>query len=201
MGAMAVTVPDGAAALLAGGALALLPTDTVYGIACAAPDEDACRRMYALKARPPGQATAVMLGSVDALVACVDGVGEAAQAVCRALLPGPYTLVVPNPAAAFPHLCGETPDRIGVRVPQLDPGVAGLSDACGGIAITSANERGGPDPARLEEVPASLRSAAAFAVDAGQLHGVPSTVIDIAGRRPRVLREGPGLARALEVLG
>src|SRR5262249_27351792 len=150
--------------------------------------------------RPPGQATAVMLGSVDALLACVAGVGEAAEAACRALLPGPYTLVVPNPAAAFAHLCGETPDRIGVRVPDLDPAVARLADARRGTAITSANERGDPDPARLDDVPESLRSAAAFAVDAGGLHGVPSTVIDIAGERPQVLREGPGLVRALEVL-
>ena len=63
MGAVAVTVPADAARLLAGGGLALLPTDTVYGIACAAADVDACRRLYALKQRPATQATAAVLGS------------------------------------------------------------------------------------------------------------------------------------------
>jgi L-threonylcarbamoyladenylate synthase len=204
MGAMAIdgrpAVPGDAADVLSGGGLAVLPTDTVYGIACAAADADACRRIYALKARPPAQATAVMLGSVDCLLARLPGMGETAAAACRALLPGPYTLVVPNPAGEFAYLCGDAADRIGVRVPVLDPVVAHLADACGGIAITSANERGGPDPARLDDVPSSLRSAAAFEVDGGPLHGVASTVIDVAGDRPLVLREGPGLARALELL-
>ena len=197
---MALAVPDGAAAALAGGALALLPTDTVYGIGCAAADEDACRRMYALKQRPQDQATAVMWGSVERLLERLPEVGERAAAACRDLLPGPYTLVVPNPAGAYAHVCGEAADRIGVRVPVLDDAVAALADAAGGIAISSANERGGPDPAVLADVPESLRAAVGFEVDAGTLDGVPSTVVDIAGPEPRVLREGPGLARALEVL-
>ena len=69
------------------------------------------------------------------------------------LLPGPLTLIVPNPAGRFAHLCGAAPDRIGVRVPDLERAVAGLADAVGGLMISSANERGGRDPARLDQVP------------------------------------------------
>ncbi|HEV8156080.1 MAG TPA: Sua5/YciO/YrdC/YwlC family protein [Gaiellales bacterium] len=197
---MAVTVPAGAAPLLAGGGLALLPTDTVYGIACAAADVDACRRLYALKQRPATQATAAVLGSVPALLELLPEMGSRAFAACRVLLPGPYTLVVPNPAGRLAHLCGDAPDRIGLRVPLLDSGVADLADEAGGLLMTSANLRGGPDPSLLGQVPKQLREAAAFEVDGGQLDGVPSTVIDVTGPQPRVLRDGPGLERALELL-
>ena len=92
VGAVAVTVPPDAARLLAGGGLALLPTDTVYGIACAAADVDACARLYALKQRPATQATAAVLGSLPALLELLPEMGAGAAAACRVLLPGPYTL-------------------------------------------------------------------------------------------------------------
>ena len=65
-----------------------------------------------------------------------------AGALCRRVLPGPVTLIVPNPGRRFAHLCGATPERIGVRVPVLAADVAGLADAVGGLALTSANLRG-----------------------------------------------------------
>jgi len=197
---VAVIVPPDAARLLAGGGLALLPTDTVYGIACAAADVDACARLYALKQRPATQATAAVTGSVPALLELLPEMGARATAACRALLPGPYTLIVPNPAGRLAHLCGDAPERIGLRVPLLDPGVADLADGAGGLLMTSANLRGCPDPARLEQVPEQLRAATAFEVDGGPLGGVPSSVIDVTAPEPRVLREGPGLERALELL-
>ena len=200
MGAVAVIVPADAARLLAGGGLALLPTDTVYGIACAAADVDACGRLYALKQRPATQATAAVLGSVPAAAGAAAGDGRAG----RRRLPGaaarPLHLIVPNPAGRLAHLCGDAPERIGLRVPLLDPGVADLADGAGGLLMTSANLRGGPDPSRLDQVPEQLRAAAAFEVDGAPLGGVPSSVIDVTGPEPRVLREGPGLERALELL-
>jgi L-threonylcarbamoyladenylate synthase len=200
VGVVAVALPADASRLLAGGGLALLPTDTVYGIACAATDVDACARLYALKQRPATQATAAVLGSLPALLELLPEMDPRATAACRALLPGPYTLIVPNPDGRLAHLCGDAPQRIGLRVPLLDPDVAGLADGAGGLLMTSANLRGRPDPSRLDQVPAPLREAAAFEVDGGPLDGVPSTVIDVTGREPHVLREGPGLERALELL-
>jgi tRNA A37 threonylcarbamoyladenosine synthetase subunit TsaC/SUA5/YrdC len=141
-----------------------------------------------------------VLGSVPALLELLPEMGSRASAACRVLLPGPYTLIVPNPAGRLAHLCGDAPDRIGLRVPLLDSGVADLADEAGGLLMTSANLRGGPDPSRLDQVPKQLCEAAVFEVDGGQLDGVPSTVIDVTGPQPRVLRDGPGLERALELL-
>jgi L-threonylcarbamoyladenylate synthase len=178
--------------LLRDGGLAVVPTDTVYGVGCAAFRRDACERLYALKERPPGQATALVLGSVDELIENVlpELLGRAG-ALCRRALPGPLTLVVPNPGRRFPYLCGGTPERIGVRVPELAEGVAQLADAVGGLALTSANARGGPAPRRLDEVPPEILEACSLVVDGGELAGTASTVVDVTGPEVRVLREGP----------
>jgi L-threonylcarbamoyladenylate synthase len=99
---------------------------------------------------------------------------------------------VPNPGGRFAYLCGSTPDRIGVRVPELAPDIAELADAVGGLAMTSANRRGERPPGRLSDVPEELRAVAAVVVDGGTLPGVASTVVDITGPKPVVIRPGPG---------
>jgi tRNA threonylcarbamoyl adenosine modification protein (Sua5/YciO/YrdC/YwlC family) len=185
---------------LRSGALAILPTDTVYGIGCAAGDRDACARLYACKARPAGQPTALVLGSVDGLLRALPELDEGLAARCRRVLPGAVTLVVPNRGRRFAHLCGTTPERIGVRVPVLVPAVAALADAVGGVALTSANLRGEQPPARLADVPGELRRLCAVEIDGGELAGMPSSVIDVAGPEPAVIRSGPDADSLVAVL-
>jgi L-threonylcarbamoyladenylate synthase len=174
------------AALLAG-RQALLPTDTVYGLVSTA-DEDAVARLYELKGRKPEQPTALLAASIDALVTCVPELAEHRPLLDR-VLPGPYTLVLPNPGRRYAWLAGSRPDALGVRVPALTARAAAVLDAVGCVAATSANDPGGPDPLRLADVPERLR-AACPALDEGPLGGVPSTVVDLTGSEPRVLREG-----------
>lgn len=195
-----MAVSDNEAALRAGG-LAIVPTDTVYGIGCAASHREACRRLYAAKSRPRDQPTAVVLGSVQHLLENVlpELLGRVGV-LCRRVLPGPLTLVVPNPGGRFPHLCGDTPDRIGVRVPQLPAAVSELADAVGGLALTSANLRGEPAPARLDDVPAELRALVAVEIDGGAVGGTPSSVIDVTGPEPVLLRRGPDADSAIALL-
>jgi L-threonylcarbamoyladenylate synthase len=197
---VALVARDAEARLREGG-LAIMPTDTVYGLAAAAYLRPACEQLYQLKERPADQATAIMLGSVDNLLQNVlpELMGRAGV-LCRAAFPGPWTLIVPNPGRRFAHVCGSTPDRIGVRVPQLHPEVAALADAVGGVCISSANLRGGEAPATLGAVPQELRSQAAVEIDGGKLPGTPSAVVDVTGPTPTVLRDGPGVAELLERL-
>jgi L-threonylcarbamoyladenylate synthase len=164
----------------------LLPTDTVYGLASAT-DEAAATRLYALKGRARQQPTAIVAAAVDALL---EALPELPEEPLRALLPGPYTLVLANPAGRLPWLTGGEAGPIGVRVPDLPDAAREVIAAFGLVLATSANEPGGPSPASLDEVPARLRSACAAEVDAGRLPGTPSTVVDLSGDEPRVLREG-----------
>jgi L-threonylcarbamoyladenylate synthase len=201
-----VSSPERAIEAIRGGELVVLPTDTVYGLACSPYREEPVRALSVLKGRSPGQPIALVAASVDWLLECVPELRGRAAVAARALLPGPYTLVLPNPAFRFPWLAGARGDTIGVRVPDVRGPGAELLRAVGAVAATSANLHGGQDPRRLEDVPGELLRAVAVAVDGGELPGSPSTVVDLTGPGPTVLREGAvaaadALARVQAVLG
>ena len=179
----------GAVEALRAGRAVILPTDTVYGL-CALPEhEDA---LYELKARDSSKPVARLAADIDALLQALPHLD---RRVLEALLPGPYTLVVPAADGG----------TVGVRVPDLPPAAAEVVRAVGVVAATSANASGGRDPRRVEDVPEAIRAACGAVVDAGELPGTPSTVLDVTGPEPRVLREGAvpaaeAIARAVSAL-
>lgn len=181
---------DAAAAAIGAGRLAIVPTDTVYGLATTPYSEAPVRRLYRAKGRDEIQPTALVAADLDTLLECVPELRGKSGVIARALLPGPYTLVLPNPARRFRWLTGSRPTTIGVRVPAAEgPGAAVLAQV-GAMVATSANLPGGPDPRRLEDVPEELRAAVDAVLDGGELPGTPSTVIDLTGPEPVVVREG-----------
>lgn len=196
---------DEAIEAIRAGKVVILPTDTVYGL-CATPyREGPVVQLSRLKGRDASQPIALLASDIDMLFECVPELRGRAGTIARALLPGPYTLVLANPARRYRWLSGARPDTIGVRVPELPPESARVMQAVGAIAATSANTAGGADPSRVEEIPEDLRSACAAIVDAGTLPGAASTVIDFSGDEPIVLREGAAsadtaIARALAAL-
>jgi L-threonylcarbamoyladenylate synthase len=168
----------------------VLPTDTVYGL-CANPYRpDPVERAYKLKGRNATQPSALLAADVDMLLECVPELRGRVGAMLRALLPGPLTLVVPNPARRYRWLTGANQEAIGVRVPDLPPLAASVLGRVGAVMATSANLAGGADPRRVEDVPAEIVTGCAAIVDGGELPGRPSTVLDLTGSEPRVLREG-----------
>jgi len=193
-------VTDAAAALRAGEPV-ILPTDTVYGLCAAAHDPAPTERLYRLKGRDPAQPSALLAADLDTLLDCIPELRGRAEQVARALLPGAYTLVLPNPARRFPWLTGSSPDAIGVRVALLPDATAQVLAQVSAVVATSANRPGEPEPRRIEDVPLEFRNAAGAVVDAGELPGRSSTVIDFTGAEPQVLREGAGsVAEALNAL-
>jgi L-threonylcarbamoyladenylate synthase len=168
----------------------LFPTDTVYGLVASADREEYASRLYRLKRRPQAQPSALLAPDVETLLACVPELRGRSEAIVRALLPGPYTLVLSNPACRYPWLNGERADVIGVRVPDLPAAAKRVLASVGSVLATSANEPGGPSPSTLDEVPDRIRGAVAAELDLGPLPGTPSTVIDFTGPEPIVLRNG-----------
>ncbi len=183
------------------GKVIVLPTDTVYGLAVAPYREEPARKLFELKGRENQQAIALVVADVEMLFECVPELRGRSGTIARELLPGPYTLIFPNPAQRYPWLTGSRPDTIGVRVPVLEGYGKQVLDRVGAVAATSANVHGGPDPQTVAEIPQEILNGVAEVVDAGELPGVPSTVIDFTGERPVVLREGAGdVERALAAL-
>jgi L-threonylcarbamoyladenylate synthase len=196
---------DAVAAIRAGKPV-ILPTDTVYGLCADGYREAPARRLARLKGRAESIPIALLAADLDAVLDAVPELRGRVAVAARALLPGPYTLVLPNPGRRFRWLTGDRPEAIGIRVPELPPEARAVVERIGVVAATSANLHGGRDPRTIGEVPGELRDAAGAVVDGGQLPGTPSTVIALTDATPVLLREGavPGeeaLARVAAALG
>jgi L-threonylcarbamoyladenylate synthase len=181
---------DTAISALRAGQTVILPTDTVYGLCVDAYHEAPIRRLLRQKKRPREIPVALVACDLEVILDAVPELRGRAAVLARALLPGPYTLVLPNPARRYRWLTGTRPDTIGVRVPDLPAETKEVLDSFGAVAATSANIHGGPDPASVGDIPESVLRAAAAVIDAGPLPGTPSTVLDLTGPEPQILREG-----------
>jgi L-threonylcarbamoyladenylate synthase len=179
-----------------GGGVAVFPADTVYGLACDPLDVDAVVRLYALKRRRPDKPAATMWFDRERALAALPHLGPRTRSACERLLPGPVTLLLPDPAGSEAAL--------GVRVPVV-PLLAGVPCA---VLQSSANHAGGADPRTVEDVPADIRAGADLVLDAGPLPGTPSTVVDLrgyeSGGRWALVRAGalaePEVAKALGIV-
>ena len=180
-----MTAEPSLSAVVARGGVAVFAADTVYGLCADAQNAAAVERLLMLKRRPPGKPAALAFCSPEAALAALPELGERTRAALCALLPGPLTLLLPNPAGRFPLAGGEL---LGVRV--IDVGL----EPDRPVVQTSANLAGGPEPRTVEEVPAQIRDAVDLVLDRGELPGTPSTVVDLgaleATGRWRIVREG-----------
>ena len=159
---------------VAEGGVALFPADTLYGLACDPSNGAAIDRIHALKGREDAKPSAVMFFAPLAMRELLSALGPRTREAIGALLPGPVTLVVDNPEHRYPLACREDPRRLGLRL--IKGPLAGARCA---IFQTSANFSGRPAPSRFDDVDAAISARADLAIDGGQLHGEPSTVVDL----------------------
>lgn len=176
-----------AVAVLRSGEAVVLPTDTVYGLAVLPTMPDAVDRLFALKGRPADLPVAVLVAKGEQAVALAHMPGPARRLADR-FWPGPLTLVLPRrPGVDLP--LGEPADTIGVRWPDHRL-ITALAAEVGPLATTSANRSGSPTPATAAEAAAALDGAVGLVLDGGPCAGVASTVVDLSGPEPVILREG-----------
>ena len=179
---------------IAVGGVAVCPADTVYGLACEPDSKEAVQRLYMLKHRRPDKPAAVMFFALDLALAALPELAARTTAALHALLPGPVTVLLPNPAGRFPLACAYDLGTLGLRVPAWPPALAALGDVRWPVLLSSANAAGGSDARRLEDVPESMRAHADLVLDGGELPGTPSTVVDLrsfeADGQWSVAREG-----------
>jgi L-threonylcarbamoyladenylate synthase len=177
-------VIDKVVAAIRAGDPVVLPTDTVYGLCADAFREQPVRRLYEVKGRKELQPTALIAAEPEVLTEAIPELRG------RPFLRGPYTLILPNPARRFPWLTGERPETIGIRLPAFSADVAAVFQQVGAVAATSANRPGEQDPRAVDDIPEEIRAACGAVLDVGPLPGTPSTVVDLTGPEPAVLREG-----------
>ena len=185
---------------LSGGGVAIVPTDTVYGIAAALDTPAGVAALYALKGRPRSQPCQVLVYTAELLDEAVEPLDPVTTAAVRAVLPGRVTCIVPDPAGRYRSAGGARVGSVGLRAPSMDPPV----ELDVPLIATSANDPGEPDPVSVQDVPDRIRGAVGAILDLGPLSGRASTVVDLtsvgAGGAARVLREGDDVQDVLQRL-
>ena len=200
---------DTAARILRSGGLVAVPTETVYGLAGNALDEQAVRRIYEVKGRPEVKALSMMVPDADALERwCVD-VPRCAHALARRFWPGPLTIVLRS-GDAVPVLTRAGGETVGLRCPDHPLTLALLREAGVPLAAPSANPSGAPSPKTADEVLAYFDGSIDAVLDGGRCGiGRESTIVDLSAPPYRILRQGAlpaaevldALREALTVIG
>lgn len=174
---------------LRGGGIIAIPTDTVYGIAALPASGAGVEKLFLAKGRPPDKGIPVLIADAG-LLPRVARVTPEAEKLVRAFWPGGLTLVLRR-AEGFESAALVGGDTVAVRMPDHPVALAVLAAAGGVLAVTSANRSGGASPVAPGDVLAELGAMVDSMVDAGCCPGgVESTVLDLTGPEPLVLRAG-----------
>lgn len=175
--------------ILKRGGLVAVPTETVYGLAAIGTDAEAVSEIYRVKGRPPEKPISLLVDGTDAFGLCED-VPESAYMLADKFWPGPLTIVLKR-TPAVPDIVAAGGQTVGLRCPR-HPVALGIIRAAGvPLAAPSANISGKTSPKNAADVMAALGGRIDAVVDGGQCDvGIESTIVDLTGPTPRILRQG-----------
>jgi tRNA threonylcarbamoyl adenosine modification protein (Sua5/YciO/YrdC/YwlC family) len=190
-----------AASMLRTSRLVVFPTDTVYGIGCDAFDAVGVRGLFDAKGRGRNMPLSVLVGSWSTVDGLVLSVPQQARDLIQAFWPGGLSIVLPH-APSLAWDLGDTRGTVMIRMP-LHPVVLELLREVGPIAQSSANISGRPPATTVDEAQEQLGSSVSVYLDGGPSgEAVPSSIVDLTGESPRMLREGAVTrAEVTEVIG
>ena len=181
---------DDAVRVLRNGGVAAIPTDTVYGLAAVFDDEEAVDRVFRIKSRPSGLAVPLLLDDASSVERYVSDAPGSFRALAKTFWPGPLTIVMRKSHLVSDKLTAGR-DTVGLRVPDhwLPRYISESLEKA--ITGTSANLSGSPSLTTAQEVEAQLGDAVDLVIDGGAACGTTaSTVVDLSGNTPTILREG-----------
>lgn len=190
-----------AVAILRAGGLVSFPTDTVYGVGARACDAVAVSRLYEVKLRPLDKAIPLLVSSLDDLQPdrgwTSAGLSPAGRRLAEHYWPGPLTLVVPR-GPGVSDVVAAGGESVAVRIPDHPLVLSLLESLAEPLATTSANLSGQPSPLTAGEVMAQLAGRVDLVLDGGPCPGgLASTVVDISGQAPQIVRHGPITEQAI----
>ena len=191
-----------ATAILRHGGLVAFPTETVYGLGADAENPDAVARIFAAKGRPANHPVIVHIGHADLLEHWAADIPSSAMLLAQSFWPGPLTLILKRNAHVLDAVTGGQ-DTVGLRMPDHPVALALLSAFGGGVAAPSANRFGRISPTTALHVLDELGETVDCILDGGPCRvGIESTILDLSGTHPQLLRPGAISAAAIEsVLG
>ena len=187
-----------AARILRGGGLVAFPTETVYGLGANALDEEAARRIYAAKGRPSDNPLIAHIADEEGLAPLTAEIPDMARRLMKAFWPGPLTMIFKK-SPAVPYSTTGGLDTVAVRMPSDEAARRLIRTAGIPIAAPSANTSGRPSPTTAEHVAQDMTGRIEMILDGGPVGiGVESTIVDVSGPQPVLLRPGAVTMEMLE---
>lgn len=181
--------------ILKNGGIVLYPTDTLYGLGVNAFNEEAIKRLYRLKRRPPDKPISIYLHDTK-WIGKVAHLNPKVERIIKKLLPGPFTIILKK-RDRVPQILTGGSEKIGIRIPDNIIS-RGLSKEFP-ITSTSANISGMKTHNNIKDIIQQIGEVN-LAIDAGPLKGGPSTVIDLTTDPPKILRKGAGIEKIKKIM-
>jgi L-threonylcarbamoyladenylate synthase len=181
---------DRAIEILKAGGIVAFPTDTVYGLGGDAFNSEVAERIYSVKQRPRSLPLPILLSDSTQVAAVVDFTPEIARFLMKRFWPGGLTLVLPR-GASLPEIISAGSDKVAIRIPNHVVPLTIIHSLGAPIIGTSANISDKPSPVTAQEVEQQLGSKIDLIIDTGRCTGgLESTVVDVTGETPVILRQG-----------
>lgn len=181
---------NAAGKIIRDGGLVAFPTETVYGLGADALNEQAAAKIYAAKGRPSDNPLIVHIAKIEDLYKIAENVPKKARILAEKFWPGPLTMIFPKKSCVPDGTTGGL-ETVAVRMPKDDVALALIEAGGGFIAAPSANTSGRPSPTRAEHVAEDMNGKIQMILDGGEVGiGVESTIVDMSGEIPMVLRPG-----------
>ncbi len=180
------------------GGLVVLPTDTVYALTCVFDNDQAIERLYSVKGIAPAKRLSVLVGDIAAAAHLTRGIANPVFRTMRRVLPGPYTFIF-QAGSTVPRVMLRKRRTVGIRIPDCPITLAILAEL--GTPLLATSVRNAEDEWLLDPVAIEgrLRGHVDLVVDGGLLAAEPSTVVDLTGEAPVLVRAGKGDVAALEL--
>jgi tRNA threonylcarbamoyl adenosine modification protein (Sua5/YciO/YrdC/YwlC family) len=189
-----------AAQVLRGGGIVVMPTDTVYGLTCGITHHDAIRRIYKLKDMDPKKPLSVLVSDMSMVGRFAKGVSTPAYRLLKRVLPGPYTFIF-EASPEVPKIMLRKRRTIGIRMPDNPIALALLEEMGEPLLSSSIRDPEHEFVNNPDEIEKSLGNDVEMVIDGGILLPVPSTVVDLSGDEPVLIRDGKGDVGTLELFG
>ncbi len=189
-----------AVTILHQGGLVAFPTETVYGLGADARNPDALKKIFQAKQRPMDHPLIVHLANISQISEWAEDISDDAWLLAKTFWPGPLTLILKK-ALEVPNLVTGNQITVGLRIPNHPVAQALLKAFGGGLAAPSANRFGRISPTTAEAVREELGDAVDFILDGGACQvGLESTIVDVRGEEPVILRPGMITAKQIETI-